>query len=112
MRNTLMTHVRSREGQGSKCSVFTFFGPNIGYTGRKELTQGAGTCLQNVPQDSGVFRKSSGGDNPRRAHIPTLTTPGGKGTTPVPKGQPGTSRAFFVDFLWDTTFDQYFVDLF
>ena len=53
---------------------------------------------------SGVFRKSSRGDNPKRAHI--VTERGAVERAPI------VPRAIFVDLFWANTLDGNFVDLF
>ena len=51
---------------------------------------------------SGTFRKSSKGDNPKRAHLVTLREPGWKGATaPVPNVQQGAFRRNLRAF-WPT----------
>ena len=66
---------------------------------------------ENVPTYSGIFGKSSKADNPKRAYLPTLRAPGRKGAN-GPQGAAGRLQGVFsLTFFWDTTFDQYFVDL-
>ena len=66
---------------------------------------------QTLPAVAYLENRRGKGTTLNRAHLPTLRAPGQKGAT-GPEGAAACLQGVFVDLFRDTTFNQYFVDLF